>query len=479
MTAWAASPGIPREHLELYFAVPAVGAILHTINIRISPDDVRYIVEDAGDGVVFYDHTLASDMPNLADIVATRVQIGDGDSRPDGVLAFEDLVEAGDPSFEFSVHDEDTAAVLCYTSGTTGRPKGVAYTHRSICLYALMANQPDAFGIRESDVVMPVVPMFHANAWGFPYIAAMTGASLVLPGPAPTADTLAELIRTCGVTVAAAVPTVLQGLLDVASADDVRTVRELICGGAAVPETLIRAYDDKFGIKVVQGWGMTETSPLAAISRDMPAADARPGRDLSTAGTAGPSPAVPRCAHRRRRRRELQLRGPTITARYHHDVASSSFTDDGWLRTGDIAEVDDQHYIKLIDRTKDLVKSGGEWISSVELETAALFHPGIAEAAVVARQDAKWGERPHMFVVRTANANVTAEDLRGVLLGKFPRWWMPDVIEFVEAIPKTSVGKIDKKELRTILASHDQPEPAAKSPSGREDPSSTAAGPTS
>ncbi len=442
------------DHLALYFAVPAIGAVLHTVNIRLSAEDVLYIVGDAGDEVLFVDDALAGSLPDVRQAgVRTLVRMGGDSPATPGAVSFSDLVAQGDPGFEFVSVPEESAAVLCYTSGTTGRPKGVAYSHRSICLNALSANQPDAFGIRESDIVMPLVPMFHANAWNFPFIAAMAGAGLVLPGPAPTPQIIIDLVAEHRVTLSAAVPTVWQGVLDTASPTDLRSVRELIGGGSAVPESMIRAFDDRFGIPLVQGWGMTETSPLAAISRESGVADtdtesayarrARQGRLIPFVharldATAGG---------------ELQLRGPTITGSYYRGVSPDSFTEDGWLRTGDIAEVDDRGYIKLVDRTKDLVKSGGEWISSVELENAALFHPAISEAAVVAQPDPKWGERPCLFAVLTPGAAVSEEDIKDFLAQRFPRWWVPDSVLLVDAIPKTSVGKIDKKSLRTTVSS--------------------------
>jgi len=254
------------RHLELYLAVPSMGAVLHTLNIRLSETDLTYIAQHAGDRVVFFDASLAGVLPRFEGVEHQVVMPDDG-PVPQGAIEYEDLVAGGDREFEFPELDEGAAAAMCYTSGTTGRPKGVVYSHRSIALYSLMANQPDAFGIREQDTVMPLVPMFHANAWGWPYIAAMAGARQVFPGPSPTPAVIADLIREEGVTLSAAVPTVWQGLADLDPRPDLSSVRELICGGSAVPEQLIRTYDERFGVPIVQGWGMTETSPLGAISR--------------------------------------------------------------------------------------------------------------------------------------------------------------------------------------------------------------------
>lgn len=438
------------EHLALYFAVPSIGAVLHTVNIRLSPDDVRYVLNDADDSVLFYDGTLADALPEFTGTaVRTLIEMG-SEAVPayPAALRFSDLFGDHNRAFDFVEVPEQSAAILCHTSGTTGRPKGVEYTHRSICIHALAANQPDALGICERDVVLPIVPMFHANAWNLPFITAMAGAGLVLPGAAPTPASIAGLIAECGVTVSAAVPTVWQGLLEVADEDQLKSVRELMGGGSAVPEAMIRTFDERFGIPLVQGWGMTETSPLAAISRQRDphstateatySQQARQGRPIAFVQTRIDDAAGG----------ELQLAGPTVTGAYLNDVSSDSFTPDGWLRTGDVVEVDDQGYLTLIDRTKDLIKSGGEWISSVELENAALFHQQIVEAAVVARPDDKWGERPCMFAVLTAGSTLKAVDLQDFLSQRFPRWWIPDSVYLVESLPKTSVCKIDKKVLR-------------------------------
>jgi fatty-acyl-CoA synthase len=361
------------RHLELYLAVPAMGAVLHTLNIRLFSDDLKYIAEHAGDRVLFLDASLADVVPPLPG-VRHEILMPDDSGAREGAILYEDLVAAGEPGYEFPECSEDMAAAICYTSGTTGRPKGVVYSHRSIALFCLMANQPDAFGIAERDTVMPIVPMFHANAWGMPYIAAMSGAAQVLPGPSPTLQSLVDLIQTEGVTVAAAVPTVWQGVIDLAP-DRLTPLREAISGGLAVPESHIRTFEDRWGVTMVQGWGMTETSPLATISR-LPAAGptdldecyalrARQGRplvflDLRIDHEAGG---------------ELQVRANTVARQYAGDESPATFTRDGWMRTGNVAEIDADFSVRLIDRTNDLIKSGGEWISSVELESAVLAHP--------------------------------------------------------------------------------------------------------
>jgi fatty-acyl-CoA synthase len=434
------------RHLELYFAVPAIGAVLHTVNLRLHPDEIAYILGHAGDKVVFADASAQESLPQV-ETVGTEVLMPDSSSTRPGALAYEDLVASGSPDFEFPEVDEDRAAALCYTSGTTGHPKGILYSHRSLCLYTLMANQPDAFGIRESDVVMPVVPMFHANAWGWPYIAALAGAKLVLPGPAPTPRILADLIRTERVTCAAAVPAVWQGVADLAPDLDLTSLREAVAGGSTVPETLIRRFDE-LGTEMTQGWGMTETSPLAAISRVPPGSGAEDPVSLR-AKQGRPIPFV-RVRVDHDSGEELQVRGPTVARAYYASEANT-LTDDGWLKTGDVAELDKLGFVHITDRTKDLIKSGGEWISSVELEIALLAHPAVVEAAAVAMPDEKWGERPCMFVVVRAGRQLDLEEIRDFLSARFNRWSMPDRVEVVEEIPKTSVGKVDKKVLRQQL----------------------------
>jgi fatty-acyl-CoA synthase len=444
--AWNSS-----RHLELYLAVPAMGAVLHTLNIRLSEPDLRYVVEHAGDRVLFLDASLAAGLPDLPGVEHTVLMPDDDDGRA-GAIDYEELLGEGDADYRFPALDEGDAAAMCYTSGTTGRPKGVVYSHRSLALFALIANQADSFGIRERDSVMPVVPMFHANAWGLPYIATMAGARLVMPGPSPTPAVLADLIQTERVTVSAAVPTVWQGLAELEPAPDLASVRELICGGAAVPERLIRSFDERFGVPIVQGWGMTETSPLAAISR-LPV-DPPDDEDERYALRARQGRVIPFVEARidEAAGGELQVRGPTVARSYFGDEGADSFTDDGWLRTGDVARLDDRAFVELVDRTKDLVKSGGEWISSVALENGALFHDQVAEAAVVAEPNEKWGERPSMFVVLRRPGAVDADELREFLGRRFATWWLPDNVHFVDDLPKTSVGKLDKKELRRRLA---------------------------
>jgi fatty-acyl-CoA synthase len=438
------------RHLELYLAVPSLGAVLHTLNIRLFEDDLRYIVGHAEDRVVFLDASLADAMCRF-DGVEHEVLMPDGPGERDGALAYEELVESGDPGFEFPDLDERSAAAMCYTSGTTGRPKGVVYSHRSTLLHSLCVNQPDAVGIAHRDSLMPVVPMFHANAWGMPYAAALSGARQVFPGPRMTPAELAELIAAEKVTKSAGVPTIWQGVLALEDPPDLSTLEEILCGGSAVPESLIRAFDERFGVPIVQGWGMTETSPLASNSRPPAEADELP-EDEVYALRACQGRIQPLVDFRidEESGGELQVRGPFIASDYYNDPTSrEKFTEDGWLRTGDVAELRRDSYIHLIDRTKDLVKSGGEWISSVELENQLMGHPDVVEAAVIAIPDERWGERPCACVVVSDGAELDAEAVRGFLADRVAKWWLPERVEFIDEVPKTSVGKFDKKALRS------------------------------
>jgi fatty-acyl-CoA synthase len=440
-----------RRHLELYLAVPSMGAVLHTLNIRLFEDDLRYIVGHAEDRVILLDASLAEMMPRF-DGVEHEVLMPDADCARSGALDYEELLAAGDPGFEFPEVDENSAAAMCYTSGTTGRPKGVVYSHRSTVLHTLLVNQADGPGLRERDVVMPVVPMFHANAWGLPYAAAMAGSKLVLPGPRMDPASLGQLIADERVTFSGAVPTIWQGIAQLDPPPDLSSVERLVCGGSAVPESLMRDYDERFGVPIIQAWGMTETSPQASVSRVPPDG---PEGDQAYAIRALQGRVVPLVEFRvdQEAGGELQVRGPIIASAYYNDdTGAEKFTDDGWLRTGDVAEIEQDAMIKLVDRTKDLVKSGGEWISSVDLENAIMAHPDVLEAAVVAVPDERWDERPCACVVRRDGSALDAEGVREFLRARVAKWWLPERVEFIAEVPKTSVGKFDKKVLRAQIA---------------------------
>ncbi|MEA2287513.1 MAG: hypothetical protein QOJ21_3556 [Solirubrobacteraceae bacterium] len=444
-----------RRHLELYFAVPSMGAVLHTLNIRLFEDDLHYIVGHAEDRIIFLDASLADVMPSFEG-VDHEVLMPDADGERDGALDYEQLIADGDEGFEFPDVEERSAAAMCYTSGTTGRPKGVLYSHRSTVLHSLGANQADGLGLSNRDSVMPVVPMFHVNAWGLPYAAATSGSRLVLPGPRMTPADLAELITSEKVTFTAGVPTIWQGMMRLDPSPDLSSLKEIVCGGSAVPESLIRGFEERFGVPIVQAWGMTETSPLASISRM--GADAPEDEDERFALRASQGRVVPLVDFRidEESGGELLVQGPWVASAYFgDDTGEEKFTADGWLRTGDVAELVNGSFLKLVDRTKDLVKSGGEWISSVELENVVMGHPEVLEAAVVAIPDEEWGERPCACVVRCEGSDLDAEGVRSYLSDRVAKWWVPDRIEFIDEVPKTSVGKFDKKVLRKRLADED------------------------
>jgi acyl-CoA synthetase (AMP-forming)/AMP-acid ligase II len=464
--AWNSS-----RHLELYLAVPSMGAVLHTLNIRLHPEQVAWIANHAEDAVVFVDDSLLPAFEKVAPhlkSVKRFIVMGDG-PLPETTLSpierYEDLIENSSPDFAWPDIDESDACAMCYTSGTTGDPKGVVYSHRSMLLHAMMSGMVDTNAVSMKDRCLPVVPMFHANAWGIPWAAALTGAALVFPSSFMTPADIAGLIESERVTFAAAVPTIWIGVLqELEKSDhDLSSLDRIVAGGAAVPRALIDAYT-KRGITIIQGWGMTETGPLASLSRLKPklhnlsmGEQARyramqgvivPGIEFRIVGEDGqPGPWDGKAMG------EVQVRGPWIARTYYNDPRSpQSWTDDGWLRTGDVAVVDPQGYVQLVDRTKDLVKSGGEWISSVELENALMAHPKILEAAVIAVPDEKWSERPLACVVVKPGESVTTEELIAHLEPSFAKWWLPDEIAFLEEIPKTSVGKFDKKVLRARFA---------------------------
>jgi fatty-acyl-CoA synthase len=436
-----------RRHLELYLAIPSMGAVLHTLNIRLFEDDLRYVVGHAEDRVIFLDASVAEVMPRF-DGVEREVLMPDSDGDRPGAVPYEELIDSGDPGFQFADVDENAAAAMCYTSGTTGRTKGVVYSHRSTVLHTLLTNQADGPGLRERDVALPIVPMFHANAWGLPYAAAMAGSKMVLPGPRMDPESLAGLIASERVTFAAGVPTIWQGIGQLEPPPDLSSMERIVCGGSAVPEALMRLYDERFGVPVIQAWGMTETSPMASVCRVPPDG---PEGDEGYAMRAVQGRVVPLVDFRfdEEAGGELQVRGPTIAQAYYNDESGAQkFTDDGWLRTGDVAEILPGAMIKLVDRTKDLVKSGGEWISSVELENAIMSHPDVVEAAVVAVPDERWDERPLACVVCRPGRQLDPEELRSFLRDRVAKWWIPERVEFIPEVPKTSVGKFDKKVLR-------------------------------
>jgi fatty-acyl-CoA synthase len=467
-----------HAHLECYFGIPAAGGVMHTLNLRLSPDEIGWIAHDAEDRFLVVDDVLLPLYRQFADKHAFEKVIvfpfsGAPVETAGGQLDYEALLaDADGDAFVYAEHDENDPIAMCYTSGTTGRPKGVAYSHRSTVLHSLVGCLADFWGLKSTDVVLPVTPMFHANSWGIPYAAVMLGVKMVFPGPHLHPDDLLDLIQADPPTHAHGVPTIWDGLIQ----DYERThaeqpgrwklphgMRSLV-GGAAVPEALIRAFA-KHGIWIVQGWGMTETSPLATVSYPRPEVQAL-GDDERFRRAAMAGIPVPLVDLRIRgddgedapwdgkSMGEIQVRGPFITGSYHGvPVSEEKFTDDAWLRTGDVAAVDELGFVRITDRTKDLIKSGGEWISSVDLENALMAHPAVAEAAVIAIPDPKWSERPLACVVWKHGAALApervADELGRHLLGHgFAKWQLPDRYEVIDGVPRTSTGKFWKLKLR-------------------------------
>jgi fatty-acyl-CoA synthase len=434
-----------QRHLELYLAVPCMGAVLHTLNIRLFAEQLRYIVEHADDRLLFLDPSLREVWEAGGAEVDRVVELGD---EYEALLA-----EQPGGGFDYPELDDRSAAGLCYTSGTTGNPKGVLYSHRSNVLHALGKCLADGIGVRSGDRVMPVVPMFHANAWGFPYACTLTGASMVMPSRFVAPEPLAKAIESERVTIAGAVPTVWLDLLRYADehGPDLSSLRTLVCGGAAVPEALMRAFEERHGVRIVQAWGMTETSPLASVAHGEDwGARTRQGRPLPLVETRIVDDAGKEVAWDGDSTGELEVRGPWIASAYYRDDDPAKFHD-GWLRTGDIASIDAQGSIRLTDRTKDVIKSGGEWISSVELENALMAHASVREAAVIARPDDRWSERPLACVVLEDGSALECDELRRHLSESVPKWWVPEDFVAIDEVPKTSVGKFDKKVLRARL----------------------------
>ncbi|QHC26454.1 long-chain fatty acid--CoA ligase [Streptomyces sp. GS7] len=465
------------EHMEAYLGIPAMGAVLHTLNLRLPAEQLAWIVHHAEDRVVLVNGTLipllAPLLPALPGVEHVVVVGGGGDrgllaESPARVHDYEELIAGRPEHYDWPEIDEREAAALCYTSGTTGDPKGVLYSHRSLYLHSMQVNTAEAFALSSRDITLPVVPMFHVNAWGLPHAAFMAGASLLMPDrflqPAP----LAEMIERVRPTIGAAVPTIWQGLLAELDARkrDVACLHTVVIGGSACPPALMRGFEERHGIRVVHAWGMTETSPLGSVSH--PPAGVSGEEEWAYRATQGRFPAsvearligpngeeLPRDGVAAG---ELEVRGPWIAGAYYGGAQGEplrpedKFSPDGWLRTGDVGTITPDGYLTLTDRAKDVIKSGGEWISSVELENHLMAHPGVAEAAVVAVPDEKWGERPLATVVLTDGTAITYEELRAFLGERIARWQLPERWAVIPSVPKTSVGKFDKKVLRRQYA---------------------------
>ena len=462
-----------QRHLETYFAVSGIGAVLHTINPRLPPDQLTYIAKDASDTVLFFDTTFTPLAKHLAANSAIKHFFAftddahlPADAGIAGLRSYESFLHGQPDTFEWPSFDENTASSLCYTSGTVGLPKGVLYSHRSTVLHSYGICAADALAISAQDVTLPVVPMFHVNAWGVPYAAAMVGSKLVLPGPALDGKSLLELIQQEGVTSALGVPTVWLGLLTAAKSSGVRmsSLRKVTVGGSACPPSMIQQFEQEHGARVLHAWGMTEMSPLGTANVLLPkhaelsdegrlhiqSKQGRPvfGVDLRLVDDDGN--VLP---HDGKTSGHLQTRGYWIASGYLNKPNEGQHTPDGWFFTGDIATIDPDGYMQITDRSKDVIKSGGEWISSIDLENAAMAHPKVAMAAAIGVPHPRWGERPLLVIVRK-DATLTKEELKEFLETKIVKWWLPDAIEFVDALPLGPTGKILKRTLREKFADY-------------------------
>ena len=457
------------RHLEAYFAIPCMGATLHTLNLRLHPDEIGYIARHAEDTIVIVDEMLVplfekfrSHIPSLRHVIVMRDAPAE---KSHADLDYEELLETGDPKYEFPELDENEEAALCYTSGTTGNPKGVLYSHRSMTLHTMATNMVDSLGIRESDVCLPVVPMFHANAWGLPYGCVATGAKLVFPGPKLDAESLLELMSEEKVTVAGGVPTIWLGILALIDSDpkkyDLSSIRTMVIGGSAAPAAMIDGFKKRHGIDITHAWGMTEMSPLGTICRiknklqkldpaallEVKASQGYAALFVETRHTSDDGKILPWDGETMG---DLEVRGPWVASSYVGDEGQDRWTKDGWFKTGDVVTLDSEGYVRICDRSKDVIKSGGEWISSVALENALMAHPAVLEAAVFAANHEKWSERPVAAVVFKKGQTATKEELRAHLEKSVAKIWLPDDYVFVEQVPRTSTGKFLKTKLRAL-----------------------------
>lgn len=465
------------RHLELYYAVSGSGAVLHTLNPRLHPDQLTWIIEHAEDRMLCFDlsflplvEAIATRLPTVkAFVLMTDRAHMPAASKVPNLICYEELIESHEPTYEWPVFDENTASSLCYTSGTTGNPKGALYSHRSTLLHSFAAALPDALNCSAQDVILPVVPMFHVNAWGLPYVACLVGAKLVFPGPALDGKSLHDLFEAEGVTVSAGVPTVWQGLLSHIEAHGLAfsTMRRTIIGGAACPPAMLSAFQDRHDVHVIHAWGMTELSPLGTVCvlkphqrsltpQDRSALQAKQGRvvfgvDMKVVGPNGD--ALP---HDGKTSGDLLVRGPWVISSYFKGEGGDPCIN-GWFHTGDVATIDADGFMQITDRSKDVIKSGGEWISSIDIENIAMAHPAVAMAACIAAHHSKWDERPLLIVSTRPGAPATREQLLSFFEGRVAKWWIPDDVVFVDAIPLGATGKIQKNRLRDQFKLHRLP----------------------
>ncbi|MCC6998508.1 MAG: long-chain fatty acid--CoA ligase [Deltaproteobacteria bacterium] len=455
-----------HRHLEAYFGIPSMGAVLHTLNLRLHPSELSFIARSAEDKVVIVDRSLlplyqkfAADVPSIRHVIV----VPDDGATPPDLLDYETLLAAERDDFAWPPLDERSAAGICFTSGTTGNPKGVVYSHRSTVLHTMVSCMTDTLALSEGDVVMPVVPMFHANAWGLPYSAVAVGARVVMPGPRLDAESLTTLMATEKVTLAAGVPTIWLGILALLDAApkrfDLSSIRSMVIGGSAAPPSMIEGFQSRHKLHVTHAWGMTETSPLgslARIKRSLDAAD--PAAQLGLRSTQGYAVTLIDQRHVADDGRvlpwdgstmgELEVRGPFVASGYLGGAGADRFTQDGWFKTGDVVTIDAEGYIRITDRSKDVIKSGGEWISSVALENALMSHPAVLEAAVFAGRHPKWDERPLAAIVLKPGHSATKAELTAHLESRVAKFWLPDDYLFMAQIPRTSTGKFLKSKLR-------------------------------
>jgi len=463
------------QHLEAYFGVPSSGLVLHTLNPRLHEDDLAYIAGHAEDKVMLVDENLVPVFEKFRSRTGIEhaVVVTESGDVPEGMVSYEDLIGGTEEAaFEYPDFDEKQAAAMCYTSGTTGRPKGALYSHRSTVLHSMMAAMGNTFALSEGDCVLPVVPMFHVNAWGLPFASVLVGAKLMMPGPHLDPASLLEDLEQEGVTLTAGVPTVFLAVLQELDAEpekyDLSKLRAMVIGGSAAPKGVISAYKERHGIQVVHAWGMTEMSPIGTVTnlttemKKLPEEEqleyeAKQGYpvpfvEIRARGDEGLIPWDGEALG------ELEVRGPWVASSYYEaPEGDDKFTDDGWFKTGDVVTIDRFGFIKITDRSKDLIKSGGEWISSVELENALMAHPAVSQACVIAIPHEKWDERPLAAIVLKEGENATEVELHGHLEEDFARFWLPDAYEFVEAIPMTATGKFQKLKLREQFEGYESP----------------------